>query len=94
MVFAVVCVAGDRQFFYLNGRPVDLPKATKLLNETYRSLSSPAAASSKPMAVVDFRWGWGGLPRGRAGCTSRTSCFSNCNRHTVRLALQAAQGQL
>ena len=54
--------AGDRQFFFLNGRPVDLPKAVKLLNETYRSLSSPAAASSKPMAVVDFRWAdvWGG----------------------------------
>ncbi|KAL4438704.1 hypothetical protein ABPG77_006308 [Micractinium sp. CCAP 211/92] len=47
--------AGDRQFFFLNGRPIDLPRATKALNETYRSLSSPAAASSKPMAVVDFR---------------------------------------
>ncbi|KAI7836307.1 hypothetical protein COHA_009815 [Chlorella ohadii] len=47
--------AGDRQFFFLNGRPVDLPKATKALNECYRALSSPAAAASKPMAVVDFR---------------------------------------
>lgn len=47
--------AGDRQFLFLNGRPVDLPKATKALNETYRSLSSPATASCKPMAVVDFR---------------------------------------
>eukprot|EP00887_Chlorella_sp_A99_P005158 scaffold40.g5158.t1 len=47
--------AGDRQFFYVNGRPVDLPKAAKVLNETYRSLSSPAAATSKPMAVLDFR---------------------------------------
>ena len=46
---------GDRQFFYVNGRPVDLPKAVKLLNETYRSLSSPAAAASKPAAVVDIR---------------------------------------
>lgn len=51
--------AGDRQFFFLNGRPVDLPKAIKLLNETYRSLSSPAATTSKPMAVVDFRWALG-----------------------------------
>lgn len=49
--------AGDRQFFYINGRPVDLPKAAKVLNETYRSLSSPAAATSKPIAVVDFRCG-------------------------------------
>jgi hypothetical protein len=29
--------AGDRQFFYLNGRPVDVPRATRLLNESYRS---------------------------------------------------------
>ena len=28
--------AGDRQFFYLNGRPVDVPRATRLLNESYR----------------------------------------------------------
>lgn len=53
---------GDRQFFFLNGRPVDLPKAAKALNDTYRSLSSPAAASSKPMAVVDFRWAGQGAP--------------------------------
>lgn len=51
--------AGDRQFFFLNGRPVDLPKATKALNECYRALSSPAAAASKAMAVVDFRCGGG-----------------------------------
>ncbi|PSC67581.1 DNA mismatch repair PMS1 isoform X3 [Micractinium conductrix] len=47
--------SGDRQFFFLNGRPVDLPKAVKALNDTYRSLSSPAAAACKPIAVVDFR---------------------------------------
>ncbi|KAI3431618.1 hypothetical protein D9Q98_004667 [Chlorella vulgaris] len=47
--------SGDRQFFFLNGRPVDLPKAAKVLNDTYRSLGSPATAASKPMAVVDFR---------------------------------------
>ncbi|CAI5976462.1 unnamed protein product [Closterium sp. NIES-65] len=38
--------AGDRQFFFLNGRPVDLPRLSKLLNELYRSFNSlqfPAA---------------------------------------------------
>lgn len=58
--FAPPPLPGDRQFFFLNGRPVDLPKATKALNECYRALSSPAAAASKAMAVVDFRWGRGG----------------------------------
>lgn len=27
---------GDRQFFYLNGRPVDLPKAVRVVNDVYR----------------------------------------------------------
>jgi DNA mismatch repair protein PMS2 len=27
---------GDRQFFFLNGRPVDMPRAVKVLNEAYR----------------------------------------------------------
>ncbi|CAI5465886.1 unnamed protein product [Closterium sp. Yama58-4] len=38
--------SGDRQFFFLNGRPVDLPRLSKLLNELYRSFNSlqfPAA---------------------------------------------------
>lgn len=50
--------AGDRQFFYVNGRPVEFPKAVKVLNEAFKSLSSPAAATSKAMAVLDFK-----LPR-------------------------------
>ena len=50
--------AGDRQFFFINGRPVDMPKASKLLNECFRNLSSPAAAASRPMAILNFQ-----LPR-------------------------------
>ena len=94
-------VGGDRQFFFLNGRPVDMPKvsapqiskpypagaaaimdmppsrwmdpstiqasgsaanadcvalqASKIINEMFRSLASPAAAGCKPMAVLDFQ---------------------------------------
>lgn len=48
-------VAGDRQFFYVNGRPVDMPRAAKALNESFRALSSQAAAACRPMAVLDFQ---------------------------------------
>jgi len=37
--------AGDRQFFYINGRPVDLPKVSKVLNELYRTFC-PAGIGS------------------------------------------------
>ncbi|XP_031487783.1 DNA mismatch repair protein PMS1 isoform X1 [Nymphaea colorata] len=41
---------GDRQFFYVNGRPVDLPKASKLINEFYKSLNS----KQYPIAIMNF----------------------------------------
>nr|CAD1821916.1 unnamed protein product [Ananas comosus var. bracteatus] len=41
---------GDRQFFYVNGRPVDLPKVGKLLNELYKSSN----AKQYPVAVLNF----------------------------------------
>ncbi|KAL2649408.1 hypothetical protein R1flu_017536 [Riccia fluitans] len=42
--------AGDRQFFYVNGRPVDMPKVAKLLNELYKSFNS----LQYPMVVLNF----------------------------------------
>ncbi|KAL6899348.1 hypothetical protein ACP4OV_006006 [Aristida adscensionis] len=42
--------SGDRQFFYVNGRPVDMPKVTKLVNELYRSSN----AKQHPVAILDF----------------------------------------
>lgn len=42
--------SGDRQFFYVNGRPVDMPKVTKLVNELYKSSN----AKQYPVAVLDF----------------------------------------
>lgn len=41
---------GDRQYFYVNGRPVDMPKITKLVNESYRS----ANAQQHPVAILNF----------------------------------------
>ncbi|KAH7316285.1 hypothetical protein KP509_21G086600 [Ceratopteris richardii] len=42
--------SGDRQFFYINGRPVELPKVSKMLNELYKSFNS----LQFPMAVLNF----------------------------------------
>ncbi|KAL3701529.1 hypothetical protein R1sor_019551 [Riccia sorocarpa] len=42
--------AGDRQFFYVNNRPVDMPKVAKLLNELYKSFNS----LQYPMVVLNF----------------------------------------
>ena len=49
--------SGDRQFFYVNGRPVDLPKASKVCNEVYRSLSSVGGDQAKhcPVVVLDVK---------------------------------------
>ena len=41
----------DRQFLYINGRPVDLPRLTKTLNETWRQFMM----KQKPAAVLDLR---------------------------------------
>ena len=43
--------SSDRQYFYVNGRPVDLPRVSKTLNEVYRAFNS----AQFPAAVVDFR---------------------------------------
>jgi DNA mismatch repair protein PMS2 len=40
----------DRQFFYVNGRPLDMPKVSKLVNELYRSSN----AKQYPVAILDF----------------------------------------
>ncbi|XP_058084301.1 DNA mismatch repair protein PMS1 isoform X2 [Magnolia sinica] len=41
---------GDRQFFYVNGRPVDMPKVSKLINELYKSSNS----RQYPVAIMNF----------------------------------------
>ncbi|XP_051142117.1 DNA mismatch repair protein PMS1 isoform X2 [Andrographis paniculata] len=41
---------GDRQFFFVNGRPVDMPKVGKLVNELYRSANS----RQYPIAILNF----------------------------------------
>ncbi|KAK9825372.1 hypothetical protein WJX81_005933 [Elliptochloris bilobata] len=50
--------AGDRLFFFLNGRPIDLPKGSRVVTDTYRSLSSAATAHCRPVAILDLQ-----LPR-------------------------------
>ncbi|KAK1315829.1 DNA mismatch repair protein PMS1 [Acorus calamus] len=41
---------GDRQFFYINGRPVDMPKVSKLVNEVYRTSNS----KQYPIVIMNF----------------------------------------
>ncbi|XP_010522786.1 PREDICTED: DNA mismatch repair protein PMS1 [Tarenaya hassleriana] len=40
----------DRQYFFVNGRPVDMPKVSKLLNELYKGTNS----RQYPVAILDF----------------------------------------
>jgi hypothetical protein len=42
--------SGDRQFYYVNNRPVELPRVAKMLNELYRSFNS----LQFPMAILNF----------------------------------------
>ncbi|KAF5319675.1 hypothetical protein D9619_008398 [Psilocybe cf. subviscida] len=50
--FAVGCgrAANDRQFFFVNGRPCNIPKVQKAFNEVYRSFN----ATQSPFIVADF----------------------------------------
>ncbi|XP_028804109.1 DNA mismatch repair protein PMS1-like [Neltuma alba] len=41
---------GDRQYFFVNGRPVDMPKVSKLLNELYKGANS----RQYPIAILNF----------------------------------------
>ncbi|GJY10311.1 DNA mismatch repair protein, partial [Tanacetum coccineum] len=41
---------GDRQYYFVNGRPVDMPKVSKLVNELYRSANS----KQYPIAIMNF----------------------------------------
>jgi DNA mismatch repair protein PMS2 len=47
--------SADRQFYYLNGRPVDLPVVAKAVNEVYKSFNT----NQLPLVVLDFT-----VPRG------------------------------
>lgn len=41
---------GDRQFLFVNGRPVDMPKISKLVNELYKGANS----RQYPIAIMNF----------------------------------------
>lgn len=47
----------DRQFYYVNGRPVDFPVVAKAVNEVYRSFNT----HQLPLVILDFS-----VPRGTA----------------------------
>uniref|UniRef100_A0A7N0TAC4 Uncharacterized protein n=1 Tax=Kalanchoe fedtschenkoi TaxID=63787 RepID=A0A7N0TAC4_KALFE len=41
---------GDRQYFFVNGRPIDMPKVGKLVNELYKGANS----RQYPIAILNF----------------------------------------
>ncbi|CAN0889007.1 DNA mismatch repair protein PMS1 [Linum grandiflorum] len=41
---------GDRQYYFINGRPVDMPKVNKLVNELYKGANS----RQYPIAILNF----------------------------------------
>ncbi|KAK7270208.1 hypothetical protein RIF29_23191 [Crotalaria pallida] len=41
---------GDRQYFFVNGRPVDMPKVSKVVNEIYKGANS----KQYPIAILNF----------------------------------------
>ncbi|KAI9146517.1 hypothetical protein BKA69DRAFT_1130667 [Paraphysoderma sedebokerense] len=43
--------SSDRQFFFVNGRPCDLPKVAKMINEVYRTYNT----QQYPAFVLDFK---------------------------------------
>lgn len=42
--------SGDRQYFYVNNRPVDMPKVSKMINELYKGSNS----KQYPIAILNF----------------------------------------
>ncbi|XP_078175861.1 DNA mismatch repair protein isoform X4 [Carex rostrata] len=42
--------SGDRQFFYVNNRPVEMPKVSKMINELYKGSNS----KQYPIAILNF----------------------------------------
>ncbi|KAK9915857.1 hypothetical protein WJX75_005272 [Coccomyxa subellipsoidea] len=49
-------LAGERHYFFLNGRPVNLPKFSKVLMDTYRIYTSCGnTANVRPTAFIDIR---------------------------------------
>lgn len=46
--------SADRQFFYVNGRPVDYPKIAKTLNEMFRAYNVTTASANYPACAINF----------------------------------------
>ena len=46
--------SADRQFFYVNGRPVDYPKIAKTLNETFRAYNTTTTNANYPSCALNF----------------------------------------
>jgi DNA mismatch repair protein PMS2 len=57
--------SADRQFYYINGRPVDLPVVAKSVNEVYKSFNT----NQLPVVILDIT-----VPRGMFFCPTDEVC--------------------
>ena len=46
--------SNDRQYIYINQRPVDLPKLQRVLNDAFRTFSSSPGSASFPFLLLDL----------------------------------------
>ena len=47
--------SNDRQYIYVNQRPVDLPKLQRVLNDAFRAFSSSPGSASFPFLLLDLQ---------------------------------------
>jgi hypothetical protein len=72
---------GDRQFLYINGRPVDLPKAVKVINECYKYVASCQCTDIACKVAVLLFWCWFSVVRAAPGCN--LLCKQSCCAHSA-----------
>ncbi|KAF5842570.1 hypothetical protein DUNSADRAFT_6420 [Dunaliella salina] len=80
-------LARHQQFVFLNGRPVDLPRVNKALNDSYRSLTSALHGSARPVAVLDLQ-----LPRSLVDVNvvpDKRTVMMQCEQEVVHALEQA-----
>ena len=47
--------SNDRQYIYINQRPVDMPKLQRVLNDAFRTFSSSPSSASFPFLLLDLQ---------------------------------------
>lgn len=67
--------SSDRQFFYLNKRPVDLPRVAKVINETFKQFSK----KDYPVLFLDITMDTGNIPMKHLQLIFNSNIRCKCN---------------